>query len=346
MTTEQRGWIYFDPDIGMYVYRGFSFGNCIRSLVAARQGESEFPNQYLRPYLDASSGLEDTIINRLAADHNVVPIWQQKTVELPVEVICEGPDGKFPAKVLIRGHLDLADRVTDDIVEAKALGPSNFEKYNSGGLAALGTLGQKYAVQGGVYGHATQRRVRFAIGEKLKNAETGEFSIGRVIYEPPVDASSLITRDLIELRVRTIEEFAAIDELPACDMGCRENDSYGEVHIFQSAAIGGPDLVAKLARIEELNDILGTDDRKKRSGLLGEREDLKDAVKAEYGDDYETRKVTAGPFTVTVVANKGREYIDSKWLKTNHADIAAQATKIGQGFRTLLIKGSAKKADQ
>lgn len=336
MTTEQKGWIYFDPDVGMYVYRGFSFGNCIRSLVAARQGESEFPNQYLQPYLDASSGLEDTIINRLAADHNVVPIWQQKTVELPIEVICEGPDGKFPAKVLIRGHLDLADRVTDDIIEAKALGPANFEKYNSGGLAALGTLGQKYAVQAGVYGHATQRRVRFAIGEKLKDEETGEFSIGRVIYEPAVNAESLITRDLIELRVRTIEEFAAIDELPACDMGCRENDSYGEVHLLNSPEQGDDDLLVKLIRYNELKEILG--DADKGTGLLGELEDIKEYVKQEYGDARETRKVTVGPFTASIVAQKGREFIDRKWLQKNHPDIADAATRIGSPFMQLIVK--------
>lgn len=165
----EHGWVYQDK--GTVVYRASSLGSCIRSLVAARLGESAAgPNAGLRAAMDASSGLEDECIRRFGiemASSDV--IWQQKEVELSV---CNHPDGEpnVPnAVVIVRGHIDGMSMYDDTILEVKALGEGNWAKWIDGknvheSLANLGTLGDKYRIQAALYGHATERRVRFVIG--------------------------------------------------------------------------------------------------------------------------------------------------------------------------------------
>lgn len=335
---KDHGWVYEDE--GVWVYRASVFGSCLRSLVSARCGESAFPfNASIQAAMDASSGLEDVILNRIIAELGGELIWQQKEVELKVAASVESGDRIDNQVVVIRGHIDALRQDDDTIIEAKALGPANFAKYNKNGLSALGKLGDKYRWQGSVYGHATGRRVRFVIGEKVetKNEDgSSTWGINQLIIEPAVEAESLVPLQEICDRVRLIEDFASRDFLPDCDQKCTEWDPYSESHLFPSPEEGSEELLVKLTRYSELREMLG--DADKGTGLLGELEDIKEYIKQEYGDARETKKITAGPFSVSVVAQKGREYIDRKWLQKNHPDIADAATRIGTPFMQVVVK--------
>lgn len=335
--TKRDGWVFLDKGSAIPVYRASTLGSCLRSLVSARCGESAFPfNASIQAAMDASSGLENVILNRIIAELGGELIWQQKEVELKVAASVESGDRIDNQVVVIRGHIDALRQDDDSIIEAKALGPANFAKYNSGGLEALGNLGKKYTWQGAIYGHATGRKVRFVIGEKVKVEDPVGWHIDNLIIEPPVDPQSLVPLEEIVARVQEVERYAAEDVLPECTDGCREGDPYSESHVYPSAELGGEELESKLLRYSELKNLLG--DADKGTGLLGEYEDIKEWVKQEYGDERETRKVTVGPFNVTVVANKGQSRVDSKWLRKSHPDIYEQALVPGRPYRTLIVK--------
>lgn len=307
--------------------------------------------------MDVSSGLEDELLRRASIELNDGSIiWQQREVELPVTFPILGGDDQ--QHVIIRGHIDGLHQQSDTIIEAKALSTHNYDLYVTGGLDALGSLGKKYKVQGAIYGFATERKVRFVVGEKVRVIPEGTvidnddphptvatrdiWNIGRVDVGPPIDPSTLHSLDAIIAKVRTIENHASRDELPDCDGNCREGDPYSESHLFAGPTPGDDRLLELIIRRDELKQLLGEEPDPKKDkpgwGILGELAEVVDEIKTDYGDERETKKYTVGPFSVSIVANKGREYIDSYWLKKNHPDIAASATKLGRPFQSLIVK--------
>lgn len=346
----QEGWVYVDPASGLPVYRAYSLGNCLRSLVAARLGEDVFPpHQRFRAAMDASGGLEEEVLRRFSIEMaSSEIIWKQKMVEMQMDVVWGEDITVNVTPVIIRGHLDAMYQLDDSILEVKVFGDNYWDRWKSGGYDALpNQLGEKYKVQQAVYGFATQRKVRFVVGHKGKLATPhGDGSFDWVIDEvdigPPVDPSELKSLDWIQNRIATIEDFAARDELPDCTHNCRESDPYGESHLFAGPEQGDDRLEQLVRRRDELKDILGEepDEKKKRpgSGLLGELALIQDEIKTDYGHPTEKRAYTVGPFTVTIVANKGREYLDRGWLKRNHPDVEASAVRLSKPFSTLIVK--------
>jgi hypothetical protein len=349
-------WVYYDQNAGFQVYRASVIGGCIRSLVAARLGESPFPlHANLRKSLDASGGLEDETIRRFTiemASSDV--IWRQKMVELVVPT----PNCEYE-QVIVRGRIDGMYQLDDSILEVKNFGDNYFEKWHDGynrggvleGLDVLpGFLGQKYRVQGGIYGHAAERKVRYVIGHKVKKLGDEDLVTGvtdetwvieEIDISPPIVPNDLYPLADLHARIQFIEECAANDELPECDQNCREGDPYGESHFFAGPKKGDDDDLSKMIRMDELRELLGSkgeDDGTKRWGLLGEYEDLKDYFKNSYGNQQHTEKVTAGPFTASVVPYKGRMTVDAKWLKKSHPDIYDQSLKPGRPYFMVTVK--------
>lgn len=341
---KQEGWVYFDRDAGCYVYRTFCIGSCIRSLTAARLGESAFPvHANLRKAMDVSAALEDEILEKLQKEF----IWRQKTVELGVGISFDTEDTTESRKVIVRGHIDALEQDSDCIVDVKVLSEANYSAYEDGGLKALGKLGTKYLWQGAVYGHATGRKFRFGLGLKVKN-DKGEWNIVRVRLTDPMDPEEMVPLATIQDRIRTIESYAERDELPDCTDGCREGDSYSECHIFFAPAQGDDETHEKLVRYLELKELLGSDDKdpNKRKGLLGEYEDIKDWMKETYGNWRTTEKVTSGPITASVIPNKGREGLDTKRLRKELPSIYEQYIRFGDPFYTLIVKVSAGRGEE
>lgn len=349
--TRQDGWVYF-TESGRPVYRASSLGGCIRSLTAARLGESAMrPNAGLRAAMEASSSLESEIVRRVETElGDGKVIWQQKRVELLVE-LTKGPiiadlggpvDNKDSMTVIIRGHIDGLHQQSDSIIEIKALGPANFKKYNEGGgLPALGKLGEKYAMQAAVYGHATNRKVRFVIGEKVKVSErTGPGGIGeenevtgwdidRLIIEPAVSPESLVPLTDIYDRIRTIEDYASRDELPECTSGCREGDPYGEVHIFAPVNQGDDDLEVLLSEYDSVVSAI--------KNLEDEKGSLRERLIEEYGPG----KYAAGIFSARIEKVKSSRF-DVSWVKKSHPDIYDQGLVPSESVRVTVTRPKVK----
>lgn len=344
----QEGWIYQDPDTKKWVYRANSLGSCIRSLVAARLGESAMgPHASLRAAMDASSGLEDKIVRRVETElGDGKVIWTQKRVELPVSILCrcqESSDGTggfvhdvigehhMPGPI-IRGHIDGLHQQSDCILEIKALGPANFKKYNEGGgLPALGKLGEKYAMQAAVYGHATGRKVRMVVGEKIKK-DDGTFEVGEVIIDHPREPHFLFPLEAIHSRIRTIEDYASRDELPECTAGCREGDPYGEVHIFAPVNQGDDDLELLLSEYDSV------------VSRIKNLEDEKGSLRERLIEQYGPGKYAAGIYSARIEKVKSSRF-DVSWVKKSHPDIYDQGLVPSESVRVTVTRPKEKRDD-
>lgn len=318
MSDGEKGWVYQERDI--LVFRASSLGSCTRSLVAAVLGEHAAPfNETIRTAMNASAALEDKAIEeyRRQTGHDV--IWQQKRVELDVM-----------DKVVVRGHIDGLDQTTDEILEVKAMSATNFANYEAGGLDAMKPYTRKYKWQGAAYGHATERRVRYVILNKQPEKADGEPVIN---YDAVYDPEELVPRQEIVDRISFILSCAEADELPDCDADCRESDPYGECHIFESVKEGDAELLTLLARHQELVAILGSAD--KGTGLLGEKEAIRERIKEEYGQG----KHVVGPFTANIVQKRGAERINTKRLRKERPDVAEEFMEIGAPSVQLIVTG-------
>lgn len=355
----EKGWVYLDGDT--IVYRASSLFSCLRSMVAARCGESHMgPHANIRAAMDASSGLEEVLLRRTAAELHGDLIWEQKEVELkihisPVELpVTEVKLSESPL-VIVRGHIDAMYQDGDEIIEAKALGDKLFglfeDGYNAEGvlraLYNMGPIGDKYRWQLAVYGYATGRKVRFAIGHKVKITvpdslgmqvdrvspdPTTSWAIEEVIVTEPIDPESLVPLATIIDRIREIEEHAARDELPPCDMGCKEGDPYSEAHIFASATPGDADLENLLARYSAISDI------------IKQATDEKDSIRDQLIEQYGTGKHTAGVFNMNIIKVMSQRF-DTKWLKKTMPDVYDQGLIPSESVRVNVTTAKGERDD-
>lgn len=327
-----KPWVYEED--GRVFYRASSLGGCIVGLVASRLGEAESPpNATLRAHMERSASLEEPLLAQVAAATNDTLIWQQKEVDLPVEIFGEtGSDPRGIRIVTIRGHIDALRQNTDCIIEAKALGTNLFEKWNSGGIDALGMLGLKYKWQGAIYGHATSRQVQFAIGLKHVN-DDGTVSIEDLILEPPVDAESLVPLSDIIVRIQKVEEHAYLDSYPDCDRNCRPNDSFSHVHQF-----------APVARADAtLEDLIEADQSldARISELQDERDLIRDTVKASYA----IGKYTAGPYKLHLIQMEPNRF-DTSGHKKHNPECHESYMKPSTPYVQMRVVDSRKKSEE
>lgn len=337
--TRQDGWVYF-TESGRPVYRASSLGGCIRSLTAARLGESSSPpNAGLRAAMEASGSLEDEIVRRVETElGDGKVIWQQKRVELPVSLHSPKPNeacvlcasGEHSA--IVRGHIDGLHQQSDSIIEIKALGKTNFDKYNSGGLLALGSLGEKYMIQASVYSAATGRKIRMVIGEKLKR-DDGTFEIGELIIEPAHSGETFYPLADIYDRIRTIEDYASRDELPECTSGCREGDPYGEVHIFAPVNQGDDDLEELLRSYEDV------------ASRIKDLEDYKGSLREQLIEQYGPGKYAAGIFSARIEKVKSSRF-DTSWLRKEMPHIYEQGLAPSETVRVTVTGPKKEKRDE
>lgn len=326
-----KPWVYEED--GRVFYRAYSLGNCLVGLVASRLGETETPlNANFRVHIDRSASLEEPLLAQVAAATNDELIWQQKEVDLSVAVSFDVPGGIDNRVVTVRGHIDALRQSRDCIIEAKALGTNLFEKWNSGGIDALGMLGLKYKWQGAIYGHATGRQVQFAIGLKHVN-DDGTVSIEDLILEPPVDAESLVPLSDIVARIQKVEEHAYLDSYPDCDRNCRPNDSFSHVHQF-----------APVARADAtLEDLIATDQSldARISELQDERDLIRDTVKASYA----IGKYTAGPYKLHLIQMEPNRF-DTSGHKKHNPECHEAYMKPGAPFVQMRVVDSRKKSEE
>lgn len=332
-------WIHNDD--GVWIYRASSLGSCTRSLTAARLGESALPpGQRIQDAMAASAAREDEGVElyEKASGHTVVD--QQKRVELTLPIHNEAhADIVGVSPVLIRGHMDGVDEQDLCVVEVKWLSGTNFARYDLGGLANLGYLARKYRIQRNVYGLAVGKGIRMVICNKHAEGEEDLLIIDPPLDQPPYMPDDVDRREL-ERIVQTVEVHAEQDWLPDCDADCKQGDAYSECHIFEGPTIvDDANLEKLLLRHQELKILLGSDDKnpEKRGGLLGEFADIKDELKS-LGNDMATERFAVGKFNLTVVANKGRESVDSYFLRKNYPDVYAESLKLGSPYRTVIVK--------
>lgn len=286
----QRDWVIEEGDL--VVYRASVMGACIRSLVGARLGEAPTPpGVKLQAALDRSSEAEEEAIIAFERQTGQDVLWQQKRVEL------DAMD-----KLIIRGHIDGLAQVWDDIVEVKNFGTYLFEKYDRGGLDALGSLGIQYRWQGAIYGHATDRKVRFVVRNKDSLDEE------QIIIEPAVAASQLVPLGEILERINQVENYAALEEYPDCDRGCSRGSAYSHIHVFPDIAMGDAELESKLVRYHNISE------------SLRELEDAKKILGDEIKREYAAGTHVAGEYKMQIVHAKGTR-LDTKALKKDMPEV-------------------------
>lgn len=321
-----RGWVTFtDASIN---YRASCIGGCIASLTAARLGEPEYPpSATLQKAMDRSSAGEDLVLAEVSSRLGGNLMWQQHEVTLPTGLF--SPDNK---PILITGHIDALRQKSDDIIEVKFLGEANFAKYNKshGNVVAslhnLGSLGLKYIWQGAAYGHGLGRQIRYVIGCKKVDKETGEVTLQDLIIEPPIDAESLVPLAEIIERIKDVEQYAEQDAIPDCDRGCTEYDGYGHCHLFESPIRGDDDLRVLIERDRELDALL--------TELKNEKDQLRDAIKLA----YQPGKYTVGPYTLHLITKNPKRF-DSKAFKAANPDLYEEWSKPGVPYVEMRVTG-------
>lgn len=305
--SDNRGWVY--DDNGTIVYRASSLGSCTRSLVAARLGESQFPfNASIRAAMDESSDAEEKAIHayRVMTGHDV--IWQQKEVELNIKIdldLTQTTVGSYDIPVIVRGHIDGLDQTDDCIIEVKCFSGRNFAAYDMDGLGApaLKHLRRRYKLQAAVYGHATERPVRFVIYNKHAEGEEDRLIIG-----PMTDPGMYESITAIQSHIQFIEQCAEMDDLPPCDADCKEGDPYSEAHIFASPTDGGDELEKLLSRHRELSAQMDE--------LKIAKEELTDVIKSVYG----VGKHVAGRYTASI-SHVTSMRCDTKKVKKRYPEV-------------------------
>jgi hypothetical protein len=125
------------------VFRMSSFGSCIKQLSAALAGLEPAPAPaVLQKAYAAGHDYEDYILEQVEIQYASDVTMRQATWEF-----------KLGKTIVFRGHPDGAVETStfDAIVDAKNLGKSYFTSFERQGLAGLGHLGMKYALQGILY---------------------------------------------------------------------------------------------------------------------------------------------------------------------------------------------------
>ena len=128
----------------LIVFRMSSFGACIKSLAAALAGlEPAKPPAKLQTAFDAGHEWEDAILDEVEQQYQTDVVNRQTTFEW-----------KLGKQFVFRGHPDgtmATSYLGEAVVDAKNLGKSYFRSFEIGGIANLGSLGIKYAMQGWLY---------------------------------------------------------------------------------------------------------------------------------------------------------------------------------------------------
>lgn len=329
-------WVLFDGNV--WVYRASQVGGCIRSLTAARLGESATPpGEFIRKAMDESASKEDEALTEytMRTGHSV--IWQQKRCVLPVLGL--PVESQFPA--IIRGHIDGLDQTDDTVLDVKWLSARNFDLYNRGGVEALGSLGLKYIWQAAAYGHALERKFRFVIGNKGHDPNSDEEWL---IIEPAVTAESLVPLEQVMERVVMVEEFAERDELPECDRKCSTNEAFAHVHFFESESgyKADEELAQLIQEAWELRvQLEGDPDDPDDDGLKGRYEAVKDRIK----DSYAPGVHVAGEYSAQVVHAKGALRLDGRAVKKRYPEIWDECAVMGADQRRVTIKRQRAKGD-
>lgn len=329
--SRDKGWAYLDDD-GTVIYRASSLGSCIRSLTAARCGEPATPpNAGLRAAMDASTLAEDLAIQEFEKVTGGTVIWQQKKVELPIDIgqdyelkSASGTTAAVKHSHLIRGHIDGLWQREDDIIEIKSLSARNFEIYNSRGLEGLGWLGEKYKWQAAVYGFATQRLVRMVVYNKGHDPQSDEPCI---IIDPAMPPDTFVTMDQIRSRILAVEQFASEDMYPDCTQKCSEYDAYSHIHLFDSPTVADDELTNLLNMHYELK--MQVDD------LTAQRDAIAETIKQSYSEG----KYTAGPYTMSLSKVEPTKF-DKAGLKKRYPELVDEYTIPGTPYVRMTVSGS------
>lgn len=201
--SDNRPSVYFDPDIGRWVYRASALGSCDRELVAHRRGMSGSPTpDWLQTRYDEGHDWETRILERFTDDTGLAVRGHQASGTLLIG------DG-----LAVRGSIDAE---TDDaVVDAKFLGPDLYRKLIKDGIEAF----PHYMWQQAVYAHAMEKkRICLAMGLKEIEGEGDERVVVGIaeMHYLWVDVADLPTVGQIKARVLKLEKLAAGDGMPAC----------------------------------------------------------------------------------------------------------------------------------
>jgi hypothetical protein len=195
----------------------------------------------------------------------------------------------------------------------------------------------------GIYGHATERKVRLVVGHKVKwemkdgtgtrHPEGDKWEIDQVDISPPMDPSDLYPLSDLHARIQFIEECAAKDELPPCDSNCREGDPYSEAHLFEGPKQGGDELLEWLVEYDCARD------------AIEEWTKRKDHARERIIEEFGIGKYTAGPYSARVEHVKPTQRVDSKKLKKSYPDIWEECSTWGAPTIRLTVTGGDKRDD-
>lgn len=271
---DNRNIVYFDPLVDSWVYRASSVGRSLRCLSAARQGYDPLPPpDYLMEAAEAGNRYELIAKTILRTRGYTVSGEQGET------------DYRVSDTAIIRGHLDGSHCLTPDdstarVLEVKSMSQRVFDQWLSYGFEKF----PEYAAQVTTYMYAqAQKQGRDGYMEAIYaviNRATDEMDI-RVLREPPADIDS------ITQKVRLVENFATLNQLPVCDSASQYTCPYNflcDRHeiIFEEIEDGADSLLKSLG--DEYVEILKIEetvkDRKKDimaqvATALGEREEHK-----------------------------------------------------------------------
>ncbi len=143
------------------IFRMSSFGNCVKALAAALAGiEGAPPPKNLRKAFAEGHKWEGHIIDQVADLYQTEVTDQQSTAAFDIE------------EFTWRGHPDGVIRTPglEAVVDAKNLGVAYSKSLAEGGLAGLGPLGEKYAMQGWLYCRAFDME-NFIIAARNKDTD-------------------------------------------------------------------------------------------------------------------------------------------------------------------------------
>ncbi len=202
--SDDRAIVYFDPKVGAWVYRASSVGRSLRCLSSARQGYDPLPDP-------------DYLVQAAQAGHRYEVIAKSKLRGEGYKISGEQGNVDFEVMpgVIIRGHLDGSHCIApldpvDRMLEVKSMSQRVFSQWMLHGFERFPEYAAQVAAYMRMEGH---RRGQGTVPEAVYaviNRDTDEMDV-RVLKEPPADFEAIVQK------VALCEQFASMQQLPACD---------------------------------------------------------------------------------------------------------------------------------
>ena len=312
------------------VYRASAMGSCLKVLVSARRGITPAaPPPKMRAAFQRGHDNEDRIMSLAvtALDLSQPIVGRQQQIEIPVG-----------QRAVIRGHIDGYTTEHDAVIDAKNLGKSRIKSFEREGIAGLGPLGVKYAIQGILYCAGMGMGNMIFVAPVVSAVDGADGALFHSYGIPELNDIAGTDIGGLKVKVMLAEKHARDATFPECDeqdypcpyyflhAGYKQWDSDDD---YDDSDLEHDDAVA----LESLG--VAYEEAKVAEKIA---KDNKDTARAQLMKMVEPGdKKSAGTVTVSHREQKGRMVFDEATARLDGVDIDRYMVR-GKGWPVLTVK--------